>query len=59
MIALYVLTLLLSGAIVADYIRIRKQNTKLRRNVAVLSEYVAKHYGLDYTYWLINKEEDE
>ncbi|EGQ0321117.1 hypothetical protein LNA65_001236 [Staphylococcus pseudintermedius] len=50
---------LFTGAIVADYIRIRKQNTKLRRNVAVLSEYVVKHYGLDYTYWLMNKEEDE
>ncbi len=59
MTVLYVLALLLSGAIISDYIRIRKQNTKLRRNVAVLSEYVAKHYGLDYTYWLMNKEEDE
>ncbi|EGQ0327381.1 TPA: hypothetical protein I1462_001673 [Staphylococcus pseudintermedius] len=59
MTVLYVLALLLSGAIISDYIRIRKQNTKLRRNVAVLSEYVVKHYGLDYTYWLMNKEEDE
>ncbi|EIW3378552.1 hypothetical protein MCU26_000494 [Staphylococcus pseudintermedius] len=56
---LLLLGLLFTGAIVADYIRIRKQNTKLRRNAAVLSEYVAKHYGLDYTYWLINKEEEE
>ncbi|HAR6047138.1 TPA: hypothetical protein I1648_000748 [Staphylococcus pseudintermedius] len=59
MTVLYVLALLLSGVIISDYIRIRKQNTKLRCNVAVLSEYVAKHYGLDYTYWLMNKEEDE
>ncbi|EJD5750403.1 hypothetical protein M2L69_000751 [Staphylococcus pseudintermedius] len=56
---LLLLWLLFTGAIFADYIRIRKQNTKLRRKVAVLSEYVARHYGLDYTYWLINKEEDE
>lgn len=56
---LKLLGLLLTGAIVADYIRIRRQNAKLSRNVATLSEYVAKHYGLDYTYWLINKEEDE
>ncbi|MDT0715388.1 hypothetical protein RM629_03975 [Staphylococcus chromogenes] len=56
---LHLLGLLLTGAIVADYIRIRRQNAKLSRNVATLSEYVAKHYGLDYTYWLINKEEDE
>ncbi|ELI5509410.1 hypothetical protein RRK11_000137 [Staphylococcus pseudintermedius] len=59
MTVLYVLTLLLSGAVFSDYVRLRKQNTKLRRNVVVLSEYVAKHYGLDYTYWLINKEDDE
>ncbi|MCE5042841.1 hypothetical protein DWB97_08570 [Staphylococcus chromogenes] len=56
---LHLLGLLLTGAFVSDYIRIRKQNAKLSRNISVLSEYVAKHYGLDYTYWLINKEEDK
>ncbi|AJC95791.1 hypothetical protein [Staphylococcus hyicus] len=56
---LHLLGFLLAGAFVADYIRVRKQNAKLSRNVTTLSEYVAKHYGLDYTYWLINKEEDE
>lgn len=56
---LHLLGLLLTGAFVSDYIRIRKQNAKLSRNVTTLSKYVAKHYGLHYTYWLIYKEEDE
>ncbi len=48
MTVLYVLTLLLSGAIISDYMRLRKENKKLGYNVTVLSEQIMKDYGEEY-----------
>ncbi len=48
MTVLYVLTLLLSGAVFSDYVRLRKENKKLGYNVSVLSEQVMKDYGEEY-----------
>ncbi|WP_236653881.1 hypothetical protein [Staphylococcus delphini] len=48
MTVLYVLTLLLSGAVFSDYVRLRKENKKLGYNVSVLSEQIMKDYGEEY-----------
>ncbi|VED62484.1 hypothetical protein [Staphylococcus delphini] len=48
MTVLYVVSLLLSGAVISDYVRLRKKNKKLGYNVSVLSEQVMKDYGENY-----------
>ncbi len=48
MTVLYVLILLLGGAIISDYVRLRKENKKLGYNVSVLSEQIMKDYGEEY-----------
>lgn len=55
----HILWLLLVGAFIADYVRLRKEKDKLRVNVSILAEHVMKDYGAEYTYKLINYKEEQ
>ena len=51
--------LIIIGAFITDYVRLRKEKAKLRVNVSILAEHVMKDYGAEYTYKLINYKEEQ
>lgn len=55
----HVLVLIIIGAFIADYVRLRKDKAKLKLNVSILTEQVMKDYGAEYTYKLINYKEEQ
>ncbi|MBM6127399.1 hypothetical protein ACRS8G_09710 [Staphylococcus epidermidis] len=55
----HILGLIIIGALIADYVRLRKEKAKLRVNVSILAEHVMKDYGAEYTYKLINYKEEQ
>ncbi|MCG2467644.1 hypothetical protein K4P56_11880 [Staphylococcus epidermidis] len=59
MTAFHVLVLIIIGAFIADYVRLRKEKAKLRVNVSILAEHVMKDYGAEYTYKLIDYKEEQ
>ena len=59
MTAFHVLVLIIIGAFIADYVRLRKEKAKLRVNVSILAEHVMKDYGAEYTYKLIGYKEEQ
>ncbi|RIL69370.1 hypothetical protein BUY49_11320 [Staphylococcus devriesei] len=54
----HMLWLIIIGALIADYVRLRKEKAKLKLNVSILAEQVMKDYGAEYTHKLINYKED-
>ena len=54
----HVLVLIIIGAFIADYVRLRKEKAKLRVNVSILAEQVMKDHGAEYTYKLIGYKEE-
>lgn len=55
----HILALIIIGAFIADYVRLRKEKAKLRVNVSILAERVMKDYGAEYTYKLIGYKEEQ
>lgn len=55
----HILGLIIIGAFIADYVRLRKDKAKLKLNVSILAEQVMKDYGAEYTYKLINYKEEQ
>lgn len=54
----HILGLIIIGALIADYVRLRKEKAKLKLNISILAEQVMKDYGAEYTYKLINYKEE-
>ena len=54
----HILGLIIIGALIADYVRLRKEKAKLKLNISILAEHVMKDYGAEYTYKLINYKEE-
>lgn len=54
----HVLVLIIIGALIADYVRLRKEKAKLKLNVSILAEQVMKDYGAEYTHKLIGYKEE-
>lgn len=55
----HILGLIIIGALIADYVRLRKEKAKLKLNISILAEQVMKDYGAEYTYKLINYKEEQ
>ncbi|MEJ7444297.1 hypothetical protein WL480_05165 [Staphylococcus hominis] len=55
----HMLGLIIIGALIADYVRVRKEKAKLKLNVSILAEQVMKDYGAEYTYKLIDYKEEK
>lgn len=55
----HMLGLIIIGALIADYVRLRKEKAKLKLNVSILAEQVMKDYGAEYTYKLIDYKEEK
>ncbi|SFX66247.1 hypothetical protein [Staphylococcus hominis] len=55
----HMLELIIIGAFIADYVRLRKEKAKLKLNVSILAEQVMKDYGAEYTHKLIGYKEEQ